>query len=237
MSTESEQAEPAVDGGGYELIRGRLFEQAKELRLRSDALNEKRREAFGGSEWQVLGNERIRTENNCVPRDTVMVGGHLLFGYNVFIGLKTEMAVSDVLSLHRFAKTDAGWDVAELPGDVAASRFLRDASFTKDFIELYRFYKSAKLVRLSRTETKLLAAFQIGQTQDDLRVLRWALSVDGDAHYIDNRGERDLMGPPQHQFEWTAATSDDHVSGAHPHVSILNEVFVETLAGHLTIKI
>ena len=47
----------------------------------------------------MIGSERIRSENNCVPRD--IVAGRrpaALFGYNVFIGLRTETQVSDVLS-------------------------------------------------------------------------------------------------------------------------------------------
>ena len=42
--------------------------------------------AFGGTEMSVVGQCRVRTENNCVPRDIVQIGGRLLFGYNVFIG-------------------------------------------------------------------------------------------------------------------------------------------------------
>ncbi|HEX6179047.1 MAG TPA: DNA repair ATPase, partial [Thermoanaerobaculia bacterium] len=42
---------------------------------------------------------------------------------------------------------------------------------------------------------------------------------------------------PSHDFEWTAATREDHVGGTFPHVSILDKVFVETIGGDLTIKI
>ena len=38
--------------------------------------------------------------------------------------------------------------------------------------------------------------------------------------YMDDRGERDHVFPPAHDFEWIATTRDDHVPGRHPHISI-----------------
>src|SRR5690606_24374667 len=55
--------------------------------------------------------------------------------------------------------------------------------------------------------------------------------------YRDNRGERDYDFPPQHDFEWITCTRDDQVSGDYPHISIEDEVFVETTGGDLTIKV
>ncbi|GAA2813888.1 hypothetical protein GCM10020219_102720 [Nonomuraea dietziae] len=66
-------------------------------------------------------------------------------------------------------------------------------------------------------------------------MLRWALGHE--LKYLDNRGERDHVFPPSHDFEWTPTTRDDHVLGRHPHISIQDEVFVETVGGDLTIKI
>jgi len=43
--------------------------------------------------------------------------------------------------------------------------------------------------------------------------------------------------PNQHEFNWVEPSRDQHVYGLHPHVSILNKVFVETIGGDLTIKI
>ena len=54
--------------------------------------------------------------------------------------------------------------------------------------------------------------------------------------YLDNRGERDHVFPPSHDFEWIETTREDHVLGRHPHISIDDEVFVETVGGTLTIK-
>ncbi|HEX2224159.1 MAG TPA: DNA repair ATPase, partial [Thermoanaerobaculia bacterium] len=60
---------------------------------------------------------------------------------------------------------------------------------------------------------------------------------EGRTTYIDNRGERDHVFPPAHDFEWTATTRDHHRRGRHPHVSILDQVFVETIGGDLTVKV
>lgn len=229
------EANDQIDEGSYEVIRARLGALADDLKARADALNEQRKAAFGGVELSVIGNERVRTENNCVPCDIVMVQGRLLFGYNVFIGLKTETAVADVFSLHRFVETGDGFDVGAVSGDEA--QLLEDPRFVQDFAELYRFYKTARLIRLSRNETTLLAVFQIGASVADVRVFRWRIDAQGAAHYLDNRGEREHQFPAQHDFEWTATGREHQISGAHPHISMLDQVFVETVGGDLTIKV
>ena len=45
------------------------------------------------------------------------------------------------------------------------------------------------------------------------------------------------MFPPSHDFEWTETTREHHVLGRHPHISIDNELFVETVGGDLTVKV
>ncbi|WP_030906764.1 DNA repair ATPase [Streptosporangium amethystogenes] len=228
--TDAPGAEGAgLDAGTYEVLRARLAEQAAELAGRSDALNAERLAVFGGAELRLIGTERIRTENNCVPRDIVSVGGLMLFGYNVFIGLKPETSVSDVFSMHTFVR-----DTADAFRFDPAPMF-RDPRFERDFAELYRYYRETRLLQLRRVEGKLLAVFQTGP--QDTRVLRWQVGADGTLTYIDDRGERDHTFPPSHDFEWTPATRDDHVLGRHPHISIQGEVFVETVGGDLTIKI
>jgi hypothetical protein len=228
--------ETTLEGGSYEVIRARLLSQAEELGTRAADLNNRRKALFGGTELTVIGNERIRTENNCVPRDIVSVGKYLLFGYNVFIGLKKETHVSDVFSLHKFEKTAEGFDFSAVP-NTEAGGFLADPRFIKDFGELYKYYKDAKLQQLRRTESRLLAIFQTGQTLRDVKVFRFSIDVEGRATYIDNQGERDHVFPPSHDFEWTVTTRENYVLGTHPHVNVLDQVFVETVKGDLTIKV
>ncbi|MBW4715770.1 DNA repair ATPase [Saccharothrix obliqua] len=234
-----------LDAGTYEVLKARLAEQAAGLASRAEALNGRRLEVFGGAELALLGTERIRTENNCVPRDCVSVSvadtdgehasGLMLFGYNVFIGLKPETTVDDVFSLHRFTRDGDAFRFEdardELPG------LLRDPRFERDFAELYRYYRDTRLVQLRRFEGRLLAVFQTGARTSDIRVLRWRIGLDGTVEYLDNRGERDHVFPPSHDFEWTPTTREQHVLGRHPHISIEDEVFVETVGGDLTIKV
>ncbi|MCY1047004.1 DNA repair ATPase [Corallococcus sp. bb12-1] len=228
--------EATLEGGSYEVIRARLHSQADALATQANDLNGRRKALFGGTELTVIGNERVRTENNCVPRDIVSVGKYLLFGYNVFIGLKKETVVSDVFSLHRFEKTAEGFDLSAVP-PTEAGGFLADPRFVKDFGELYKYYKDAKLLQLRRRDSRLLAVFQTGQSARDLKVFRFNVDVEGRATYVDNQGERDHVYPASHDFEWTVATREQYVLGQHPHVNVLDQVFVETVKGDLTIKV
>ncbi|WP_214108247.1 DNA repair ATPase [Acrocarpospora catenulata] len=231
MTASTTDAVPVseLESSTYEVLRSRLAEQAKELLRRVEALNAQRLDAFGGTEFRLLGTARVRTENNCVPRDIVSVGGVMLFGYNVFIGLRSETTVRDVFSFHRFSRDGDAFRFDEVPG------LFEDEGFARDFGELYRYYSETRLLQLRRLEGRLLAVFQTGP--QDVRVLRWNLGADGEVAYLDNRGERDHVFPPPHDFEWTTTTRDDHVLGRHPHISIDDELFVETIGGDLTIKI
>ena len=228
--------EPTLEGGSYEVIRQRLFAEAKTLGDKADALNRSRTEKFGGVTLEVIGNERVRTENNCVPRDIVNIGGTLLFGYNVYIGLRTETTVNDVFSLHGFSGGDDSFALSGQPVDTLPG-LLDDERFVREFDELYSYYKDAKLIQVRRNESKLLAVFQTGNNASDIRAFRWALHPGDRVEYIDSRGERDHTYPAAHDFEWIATGRDDQVSGRHPHVNILDEVFVEMVGGDLTVKI
>lgn len=221
-----------LEGGSYEVIRRRLVEQGTGLSDRADALNEKRKGAFGSTELTIIGTERVRSENNCIPVDMATVGGRLLFGYNVFIGLKKEIRVEDVFSLQRFREVEEGFEFDAVNEEAT---YLQDEGFVRDFNELYQYYAEAQLAVLRILDSKLLAIFKVGPTA--IKVLRWALTPDGEVTYIDSRGERDHVYPPAHDFTWTITTPEDHVRGRHPHVSIEDVVFVETVGGDLTVKV
>lgn len=227
----------ALEGGGYEVIRARLVAQGKALAAKTTALNERRKQAFGGSELQVVANERVRTEHACVPADIVQAGGHLLLGYNVFFGMKKEVAVEDVFSLQAFDPKAPEGQAMQPVGPDKVPGLLDSEQFVKDFSDLYKYYKDTRLQRLKVTETKLFALFQIGAAAADVKVLHWNVLPRGGVRYVDTRGDRELPKPPSHDFEWTATTREDQVSGQHPHVSIKDLVFVETVGGDLTIKV
>ncbi|HEY0504158.1 MAG TPA: DNA repair ATPase, partial [Lysobacter sp.] len=231
QAAATEQVDQAVaQGGAYEVLRRRLDEQGQRLQQVAGALNQRRLQEFGDSRLDVVGRLRIRTENNCIGRDIVPVGDQLLFGYNVFIGLKTTTRVEDVFGLYRLVEGADGFDVVAVEH---ASSFLGDAAFVRDFNELYAYYKNARLLQLDVAGSKLLASFQIGERSTDVRVFRWAISNQGELTYIDARGERDLVLPPPFDFEWTRATREHMVNGRFVHLNILDTIFVETTGGDL----
>ncbi|WP_207239834.1 DNA repair ATPase [Pseudomonas sp. GW456-L15] len=224
-----------AEGGAYEVLHKRLLDQGQRLRATTDDLNQRRLDEFGNSRMEVVGRVRIRTENNCIARDIVQVGDCLLFGYNVFIGLKKETSVADVFSLYRLVEEGEGYEAEPVPLE---GSFLAAQGFLNDFNELYTYYKNTRLLQLAIRDGKLLASFQIGERVTDVRVFRWSISVDGrDVRYIDNRGERDIALPAPFDFEWKKATREMVVEGRFPHLNILDTVFVETIGGDLTIKV
>lgn len=228
----------ALDAGNYEVIRARLLAQGKTLREQAEALNTERKAVFGGTELTVAANSRVRTENNCIPRDIISVGGHLLLGYTVSFGLKQETNVADVFGLHTVRGSQTEGD-AEFPsaGFDQAGGFLEHPQFQKDFVDLFRYFRDARLLQLRKTDGHLLAVFQVGAALSDIKVFRWRVKKDGSLDYIDNRGDRDYVFPNSHDFDWRPTTRAMQVHGAHPHINIEDTIFVETVGGDLTIKV
>ncbi|MCE9573190.1 MAG: DNA repair ATPase [Deltaproteobacteria bacterium] len=234
----------ALTGGNYEVLRARLAASGQELHRRAEALNARRKLVFGATEPQLVATERVRTEHNCAPVDIVAVGGQLLLGYNVFLGLKAETKLADVLALHRFEATaggaagDPAFDTSALPQD-GLGGFLVGANLERDFANLYRYYRDARLIRLAKRDTQLLAVFQAGATWRDQKVLRWRIEPSGELAYVDDRGDRDhaALFPPPYDFEWKEVTREHQVSGRHPHYNLFDTLFVECVGGDLTIKV
>ncbi|WP_309059742.1 DNA repair ATPase [Streptomyces sp.] len=218
----------AVDAGAYQVLRDRLAAQAAELARRAETLNRRRAEEFGAPELRLTGTGRLRTDRAGVPRDIVAVGDVLLFGYGARPRPDGDTAVGDVLAPH-------DRDLNRLPDD-AVPGLLDDPGFLREFTALHRYYRHARLLRLRRVDGKLLAVFQTGEKADDIRVLRWTVSEDGRASFLDARGDRDHALTPPDDIGWTLTTREDHVLGRHPHVSVQGEVFVDTLGGTLTVK-
>ena len=232
---DSAQGDEARGGADYEVVHRRLVARGAALTEKLDALNAQRVEVFGSSALEVRGQARVRTEHACVPRDIVQVGGHLLFGYEVQFQLKSQVNVEHVLSLHRFEDTPEGYDLGHVATGEAS--LLEDPRFLADFEEIFRYYRDARLIQLRRTATKLLAVVQTGATTRDVKVLRWSVEPEGSVKYIDNRGDRDHVFPEPFDFRWTLAGRDTQVTGAYPHLNILDTLFVETTGGDLTVKI
>ena len=219
----------ALEGGTYELIRTRLDAQRQALQERLTRLNEARKEVFGTIDLALLGTNRITTEHNCVARDLVPVGDLFLFGYNVHFGLKTETALRDVFACYRFDASTEAFHAEPLD-------LLADATFAEHFADLYRYYKKTYFARFAVRGPHLFMVFQVGPNASDIKTFKWLLQ-DGTLTYVDNRSDHEFGYPPQHEFTWQRATRDMHRFGAHPHVSIEDRVFVETVGGDLTVKV
>ena len=198
-----------------------------ELRGRMAKLNEGRREVFGSIETKLIETARITTEHNCVPRDMVPVGDHFVFGYNVHIGLKSETSAEDVFSVQHFE------DQAFHQQDLG---LLNQDSFVHDFKQLYKYYKTTEFAKFQVINPHVYLVFKVGKSTRDIKAFKF-LRNGSELVYQDNRSDHEVVYPPQHEFTWTRTHRDLHRSGAHPHISIEDQVFVETVGGDLTIKI
>ncbi|MEL6853237.1 MAG: DNA repair ATPase, partial [Bacteroidota bacterium] len=220
---------PQLEGGTYEIIRSRLSNQAKGLRERMEELNQARKEVFGTVETQLLANDRITTSNNCIPQDMVAIGHHFLFAYNVHIGLRTEIKMEDVFSAYRFEGKDHSFHEEALD-------LLADAQFHEDFHNLYKYYKDTVFAKFALIGPHLFMVFQVGKNTSDIKTFKWAIGEDK-LTYLGNRFDHEFRYPAQHEFSWKRTSREMHRRGTHPHVSIEDRLFVETVGGDLTIKV
>ena len=139
--TQTTHAEPGLDQGTYEVLRNRLRTQGKELQARLNRLHAERKKVFGSIDLALVGTERIATAHNCVPRDVVVVGERLIFGYNVQFGLKVETALADVFAVYAYQDRKFSQQSLEL---------IDAPEFQSDFKDLYRYYKHCQFVKFAR---------------------------------------------------------------------------------------
>ncbi len=216
-----------LESSTYEIIRNRLNGFADDLQQRLDQLNASRKEVFGSIDTVLTTTERITTEHNCVPRDMVAIGRQFIFGYNVQFGLKTETHLGDVFAVYEFQ--DGVFH--EKPLDL-----LTNAGFQRDFTDLYRYYKEPVFAKFFLSGVHLFMVFRVGKNPNDVKTFKWLVRGES-LEYVDNRSDHEYHFPPQHEFQWLRTHRDLHRAGDHPHISIEDRVFVETVGGDLTIKI
>lgn len=216
-----------MEKGTYEVIKNRLINQGEELKERVNKLNKVRKEAFGSIETNLLQSERIITENNCIPRDMAPIKDSFIFGYNVLIGLKSKVELSDVFSIYKYSEKKFIKQSFDL---------INDQEFIKDFDELYKYYKNTFFAKFTIIDPYFYMIFQTGKSPTDIKVFKWAIE-DSKLIYVDSRSEHEVKFKNKSEFEFIKATRDDQRSGKYPHVSILDKVFVETMRKDLTIKI
>jgi len=225
VSTEENQ----IDAGTYEILKQRLNNSGQILQTRLDKLNEVRKDTFGNIPTALLKTERISTENNCIPRDMIAVGELFIFGYNVHIGLKLEVELADVFSVYAFDSANQVFEHRDLT-------LLSDERFLEDFRQLYKYYKHTTFAKFVVIGPHLYLKFHTAKDATGIKAFKFLIEQDK-LRYIDNRSDHEIQFPAQHDFEWKRASRDFHREGEHPHISILDKVFVETIGGDLTIKV
>src|SRR3954463_8726477 len=130
-----------LDKGTYEILRQRLTEHGNNLRQRLQKLNASRQEVFGSIKTALLATDRVTTENKCVPRDMIPFGrDKFIFGYNVLIGLRTDVVPADVFAVY---------EMREHHFRPLGMEMLNDATFLTDFKALYRYYKNTTFSKFS----------------------------------------------------------------------------------------
>ena len=217
-----------LEQGTYEVIRNRLSTHGADLKARLERLNQARQEVFGAIKTSLTATDRITTQNKCVPRDMVPVGKHrFIFGYNVHIGLRSETHLSDVFAIYEHQDHQ----FRELPLD-----FISASQFEEAFKSLYKYYRHTVFARFAVIDPHLYMVFQVGKSFGDIKTFKWLLSEDR-LTYLGNRSDHEYSFPPQHEFEWIRTHRELHRFGLHPHISIEDRLFVETIGGDLTIKI
>ncbi|WP_277477713.1 DNA repair ATPase [Catalinimonas alkaloidigena] len=220
-------AEAQIENGAYEVLQNRLNQSKNELQKRLEQLNEARKEVFGSLETTLLTTERIHTANNCVPHDMVALGDNFIFGYNVHLGLKTHVELSDVFSIysyHEHSFQEQGYDL------------INHSGFADDFQKLYKYYKDTIFTRFVLSGPYLYMVFRISKGLDDIKAFKWQIQG-RQLVYLDDRSELEIKPAEQHEFRWRRVSRDAHRKGKFPHISIEDKVFVETLHGDLTIKV
>ena len=220
-------AEPTLERGTYEIIQNRLKSHSSELQTRLNQLNDQRREVFGAIPTELISKQRITTQHNCIARDIVPIGDIFLFGYNVHMGLKSVTELTDVFAVYRFE----GGSFHEEP-----LALLDDKQFHIDFQSLYKYYKDTHFTKFHVSGPYLFLVFQTGQDAKDIKTFKFLVQDQG-LKYVDNRSDHEVSYPPQHDFKWQRTTRELHRGGLHPHISIEDRVFVETVGGDLTVKV
>ncbi|HWH69148.1 MAG TPA: DNA repair ATPase, partial [Candidatus Sulfotelmatobacter sp.] len=225
---ESPPPSAMLEQGTYEVIRNRLATHGADLKARLERLNQSRQEVFGTLKTALVATDRVTTRNKCLPRDIVSVGKQqFLFGYNVHIGLRSETQLSDVFALYEHRDHE----FHELPLEL-----LSVAEFEADFKSLYKYYRQTVFARFSVIGPHLFLVFQVGKSLSDIKSFKWLLQEER-LTYLGNRSDHEVCYPPQHEFEWIRTHRELHRFGLHPHISIADRVFVETIGGDLTIKV
>jgi hypothetical protein len=223
----TENINTKLDSGTYEIIRKRLEEQRLDLLERLAKLNKVRKEIFSSSGFQLASNQRITTENNGIARGIMAFGNLTIFGYNVHFGLRENIKLSDVFNIYKFTGDHFTPEPLTL---------LEDENFITDFNNLYKYYRDSIFAKFHKTENYLYLIFQTGKSLEDRKAFKWLIK-DEKLVYIDDRNVHEVKRAAQHEFDWIRTDLSHRRLGLHPHVSVLDKVFIEAVHGDITFKI
>ncbi len=210
-----------------------MRKQKTDLQQRLATLNEERKKVFGSLETQLIANDRINTENNCIARDIIALGNTCIFGYNVHFGLRTEIQLSDVFSVYEFTRDGEELSFRE---SETGLNIIADPVFQTDFENLYKYYRNTIFSKFAVMGNYLHMVFQLSDSITDIKTFKWLIK-ENSLEYIDNRSDHEYRFPDQYGFKWIEAGRDDQRYGVHAHVSIKDKVFVEAIGGDITIKV
>lgn len=227
MAGTENTANTILDAGTYEIIRNRLEEQRIILAQRLAKLNTARKEIFSSSGFELVSNQRITTSNNGVARGIMAIGDLTIFAYNVHFGLRENIKLKDVFSIQKFT------------GDHFESQpltLIEDDTFITDFDNLYKYYRDSIFAKFTKTENYLYMIFQTSKNPDDRKAFKWLIK-DDELVYVDDRSIHEVRKSAQHDFEWVKSDLSNRRLGRHPHISILDKVFIEAVHGDITFKI
>jgi MoxR-like ATPase len=223
----TEKTNTTLDSGTFEILRKRLDEQRLNLAERLAKLNSARKEIFNSSGFQLIANQRITTQNSGVARGIMAFENLTIFGYNVHFGLRENIKLSDVFSIYKF--TGDHFEAEPLT-------LIEDETFITDFSNLYKYYRDSIFAKFIKTENHLYMIFQTSKSADDRKAFKWLIK-DNKLVYLDDRSVHEIKRAPQHEFDWIKTDLNNRRLGIHPHISILDKVFIEAIHGDVTFKI
>lgn len=227
QNSEKNKTTESLDAGTYEIIRKRLHTQKDALSEQLNKLNEARKEVFSSTDFSLIANQRINTENNCVARGIIAFDKFCIFGYNVHFGLRADIQLSDVFSIYTF---DGNQFIPE-PLDL-----INDPDFITDYKNLYKYYRDSIFSKFRRTENYLYMIFQTSKNVEDAKAFKWLIKGNK-LIYQDDRSIHEVTKVVQHEFQWIKTSLEDRRLGEFPHISILDKVFIEATNGDITFKI
>lgn len=220
------------DGGSFSVIRNRLLASAGDFRDSIASLDAQRRDEFGGVSLDILTNVNLLTHSLCKPVDIAKVGDLLVFGFDSDIGMKSRLEVEDVLAAYELKENEAGgFEVHEVS---LANTFLASPEFTKVFEKHTKYNRNFRLRQLFVENDVLYMVASIDPQGKEFAHFTFVNGSEGFKYedYSLYLPKRNVAEVP----EWSKTTDADIVTGIHPHISVCNKVFVETVGGDLTIK-